>query len=117
MNYYQLGSEKMKKLAAVWVWLIAAVMLATACSAGSGDRGEATAKLTVASQGYGEVEVQAELAKQLIEGHTDHKVEHLRNFGGATGNLLAASKGDLDMFIGFTGTYFLGAFEQVLTPE
>ena len=32
-------------------------------------------------------------------------------------NLQATVKGDLDMHISFSGTHFLGTFEQKLTPK
>lgn len=117
---------KKKVLTAVAVALTVLLAL-TGCSQNGGGQGapaeQAQEKpgdgstLRIGSQGYAEVEIQAEIAKALIEAKTNHKVEHVRNLGSALATHQATIKGDLDMNISFTGTHFLGTFEQTLTPE
>lgn len=100
--------------------VLAMVLMMAGCTGANGtvpkssDQGTT---LRIGSQGYAEVEIQAEIAKALIEAKTNHKVEHVPNLGSAMALLQATTKGDLDMHISFTGTHFLGTFEQKLTPE
>lgn len=109
----------MKQFKQVLVLGLAAMLLLVGCGSSAktaGDGKEGTT-LRIGSQGYAEVEIQAELAKALIEAKTNHKVEHVQNLGSAMATLQATTKGDLDMHISFSGTHFLGTFEQKLTPE
>lgn len=71
----------------------------------------------VGSQGYAEVEILAEMVKAMIEERTNHPVEHIKNLGGEFLTQKATVKGDLDFFLTFTGTQFLGTFQQKVTPE
>lgn len=109
----------MKKLVTVLVLVLVATLSLTGCggSGGAAEAGEKGTTLHIGSQGYAEVEIQAELAKALIEAKTNHKVEHVQNLGSAMATLQATTTGDLDMHISFSGTHFLGTFEQKLTPE
>ncbi|MGI6128918.1 MAG: glycine betaine ABC transporter substrate-binding protein [bacterium] len=98
--------------------LLAVVLLVTGCGGSSDVPQKSSGTIfRVGSQGYAEVEIQAEIAKAIIEAKTDHKVEHVQNLGSAMATLQATTTGDLDMHISFSGTHFLGTFEQELTPE
>lgn len=109
----------MKKLATTLVCVLAAMLFVAGCGSSNKSTGTGSEGTTfrIASQGYAEVEIQAELAKALIEAKTNHKVEHVQNLGSSMANLQATVKGDLDMHISFSGTHFLGTFEQKLTPK
>lgn len=72
--------------------------------------------LTCGSQGYSEVEIHCELVKTLVEEKTDHTVRHIENLGSSLAGFQALQTGDLDMFVTFTGTLFLGPMEQQLKP-
>ncbi|NLG86520.1 MAG: osmoprotectant ABC transporter substrate-binding protein [Firmicutes bacterium] len=71
----------------------------------------------IGSQGYAEVEILAEMVKAIIEEETNHPVEHVKNLGGEFLTQKATVQGDLDFFLTFTGTQFLGTFQQKATPE
>ncbi len=107
----------MKRLIAITaLTLVIAVLVAGCGGSNEAPTGDGTT-LRVGSQGYAEVEIQGEIVKALVEAKTNHKVEHVQNLGSAMSMLQATMTGDLDMHISFTGTHFLGTFEQKLTPE
>lgn len=95
--------------------LTAVALVAAACGGGASPDGAQTFKC--GSQGYAEVEIVCEMAKAMIEAHTDHRVEHVTNLGSALAVHEATLSGDLDMNSSFTGTHFLGTFEMELTDE
>ncbi|MCR3922410.1 MAG: hypothetical protein NUK65_07840 [Firmicutes bacterium] len=87
---------------------------------GCGGNGEGEGEgvtFKVGSQGYAEVEILGEIAKAVIEEKTEHNVEHVRSLGSALAGHEGTVRGDLDMYTSFTGTLFLGMFEQTLTDE
>lgn len=69
------------------------------------------------SQGYPEVEIIGEMVTALIEAKTPHKVQHIKNLGSSLAAHEAVRRGDVDMSSNFTGTLFMGTFEQDLTDE
>jgi osmoprotectant transport system substrate-binding protein len=73
--------------------------------------------LKIGSQGYAEVEILAELFKALVEAKTEHKVEHVRSLGSAMAGMEATLQNDIQMFQGFTGTFYIGLFELELTDD
>lgn len=73
--------------------------------------------LRMGSQGYTESEILGEMIKALIEDRTDFKVEHIKNLGSSLGALEATTRGDLDLSSNFSGSLFLGTFDQTLTDE
>ncbi|HZK24662.1 MAG TPA: glycine betaine ABC transporter substrate-binding protein [Oscillospiraceae bacterium] len=103
------------------VLTLALAGILTGCGNGdtSGDTppDEKGVTLKIGSQGYAEVEILAELTKILIEDRTPHKVEHIRNLGSSMAAHEATVSGQLDMCNNFTGTLFLGLYEQGLTEE
>ncbi|NLY49708.1 MAG: osmoprotectant ABC transporter substrate-binding protein [Firmicutes bacterium] len=118
--------RKQKSLPVVLALALLAVLMVTGCSSGGGaPAGQETGgekpgdgtTLRIGSQGYAEVEIQAEIAKALIEAKTNHKVEHVRGLGSSMATHEGTVSGDLDMNVSFTGTLFLGLLEQKLTPE
>lgn len=96
-------------------WLLVITLVGSALLGAGCGRPRQTFR--VGSQGYAEVEIQAEIVKALVEAKTGHKVEHIRNLGSALATHEATLSGDLDFNISFTGTHFLGTFEMTLTPE
>jgi osmoprotectant transport system substrate-binding protein len=77
--------------------LIAAVIAFSGCTAGAGT-------VTIGSKDFGENIVLAEMYAQLIEAHTDLKVERKLNMGGTFVNFEALKKGDIDLYPDYTGT-------------
>jgi glycine betaine/choline ABC-type transport system substrate-binding protein len=103
--------------------LLILVLAGTLTGCGKGDTAGSTSAeekgvtLKIGSQGYAEVEILAELVKILIEEKTPHKVEHVRNLGSSLAAYEATIKGQLDMCNNFTGTLFLGLYEEGLAEE
>ncbi len=62
------------------------------------------------------MEIHCELVKTIVEAKTDHSVHHVENLGSSLAGLQALQTGDLDMFITFTGTLFLGPMNMKLQP-
>lgn len=83
---------------------------------GNNDKDE-FATFRIGTQGYAEVETLAEIVKTIIEEKTPHKVEHIKNLGSVLAGHEATLQDNLDMYTSFTGTAFLGLFEQTLTQE
>lgn len=92
--------------------MIVPVLAAAGCS-----NKPAGTTFKIGTQGYAEVEILAEIFKQLVEGKTNNKVEHVRNLGSSTAGFEATVSNDLQMFTSFTGTLFLGKLEQQMSDE
>lgn len=77
--------------------LLAAMTALSGCGAGAGT-------VTIGSKDFGENIVLAEMYAQLLEAHTDLKVERKLNMGGTFVNFEALKKGDIDLYPDYTGT-------------
>ena len=88
-------------------WMIAmAILLVAACAAGC--VGGAKKQVVVASKPHTEQYILAEMIAQLIEKHTDIKVERKFGIGGGTANIHPAMlKGEIDIYPEYTGTGWL----------
>ena len=107
---------KKKSILKILTLVIALAMMASVMAACDGNTGKSTT-IKIGSQGYAEVEILAEIFKIVVEAKTDHKVEHVRSLGSAMAGFEATKSNDLQAFTGFTGTFFLGLFEQEMTDE
>ncbi|MGE5541421.1 MAG: glycine betaine ABC transporter substrate-binding protein [Bacillota bacterium] len=89
-----------------------AVTLALALT---GCGGKAAVKeITMASRDYAEHAIMVEMAKALIEAHTDIKVKHLPNMEFRV--IVQASKsGDVDAYLTYSGTQFTTVLGQEVT--
>lgn len=97
--------------------LLVMSLVLVGCTGGGSDRDGTGVTLDFGSQGYPEVEILGEMVKALIEEKTDHKVNHIKNLGSSLAAHEATIRGDIDMSTNFTGTLFLGTFDQTLTDE
>lgn len=97
--------------------VLAMAMAMTVLVSCAGDPGSGSTTFKVGSQGYAEVEILGEIFKIVVEAKTDHKVEHVRSLGSAMAGYEATKANDLQVFTGFTGTFFLGLLDQELTAE
>ena len=79
------------------VLLLVGLLAFTGCTAGAGT-------IAIGSKDFGENIVVAEMYAQLIEAHTELKVERKLNMGGTFVNFEALKKGDIDMYPDYTGT-------------
>lgn len=108
---------KSKKLLALSLVLsLGMSVIVTACSNGSSSKKE-TVTFKIGSQGYAEVEILAEIFKQLTEANTPYKVEHVKNFGSSLASHQATVKNELQFYTGFTGTIFMGALQQKMADK
>ncbi|MCR3923415.1 MAG: hypothetical protein NUK65_13025 [Firmicutes bacterium] len=107
---------KTKWLSLLLVLTLIVALTLTGCGGGNNNTPDPDEEegitVKIGSQGYPEVEILAELAKALVEENTPHKVEHVRNLGSSLGAHEATIAGQLDMNNNFTGTLFLGLYEQ-----
>ena len=99
----------MKKFASV---LLAAVLLLS-CLTGCGSD-ENT--VTVASKQFTESILLGEMYAQLIEAHTDLKVERKLNLGGTSVCMPAMQNGEIDIYFEYTGTAYNEILDQELLP-
>lgn len=87
----------MKKLTMlVLITVIGFTALLAGCGAGK--------KVVIGSKDFTENIILAEMMAQLIEKHTDIKVERRLNMGGTFINFEAIKKGDIDIYPEYTGT-------------
>lgn len=106
----------MQKTKFITVLLVLTLLVAVLAGCGQQEENEGiTFKL--GSQGFVEVEILAELAKIIVEEHTPHKVDHVRNLGSSLAAHEATVGNQLQMNNNFTGTLFLGLLDQELTDE
>ena len=101
----------------VFVLMLAVVAAIAAIVAGCSSSRKNERVFKVGTQGYAEVEILGEIVKAIIEEKTAYQVQHVKSLGSAIAAHEATVRGDLDMHTGFTGTSFLGLFEQTLTDE
>ncbi|PRR75830.1 Glycine betaine/carnitine/choline-binding protein OpuCC [Moorella humiferrea] len=71
---------------------------------GCGGGPEVKDTVVVGSKDFTENIILGEIMAQLIEAHTDLKVERKLNLGGTLVNFNALKKGDLDLYADYTGT-------------
>ncbi len=77
---------------------IAVIVSLTLCGCSGGD------KITIGSKDFGENIVLGEMYAQLIENHTDLKVDRKLNMGGTFVCFEAIKNGDIDVYTEYTGT-------------
>jgi len=75
-------------------------------------------KLVVASKNFTEQYILAQIMGQLLDHHTDHKVE-IHEGGYATSAILnqGAMDGNLHVFVDYTGTGYINVLKNQLLPE
>ncbi|TYL10966.1 Glycine betaine/carnitine/choline-binding protein OpuCC [Moorella thermoacetica] len=92
-------SKRVGKLIALFTGIAMLLFVAAGCS---GTRAKGT--VVVGSKDFTENILLGEIMAQLIEAHTDLKVERKLNLGGTLVNFNALKKGDLDLYADYTGT-------------
>lgn len=79
---------------------------------------KSTKKVVVASKPVTEQYILAEMISQLIETHTDIKVEKTLGIGGGTSNIHPAMmKGEIDIYPEYTGTGWLFVLKKELISD
>ena len=96
----------MKKL--FWVSLFSFTLLFTGCSSNTKDQ------ITIGGKNYTEQDILVEILKQTIEGNSDIKVVSKAFLGGTSVVSSALEKGDLDMYVEYTGTGLLHILKEPL---
>ncbi|MGH4119444.1 glycine betaine ABC transporter substrate-binding protein [Clostridium sp.] len=69
-------------------------------------------KIVVGSKNFTEQLILGNIVADLIEGNTDIKVERKLNLGGTLVAFSALQKGDLDMYVEYTGTGLVNILKQ-----
>lgn len=69
-----------------------------------GCTGAGSKKVVIGSKDFTENIILGEMVAQMLEAHTDLKVERKLNMGGTFVNFEALKKGDIDMYVDYTGT-------------
>ncbi len=94
--------------------LLVSVMLFAGCAQDADAVGDT---VTIGSYKYSETLILGEMAKILIEEHTDLKAENIGTFEGSHILHTATVSGDLDMYANWTGTQFTGVLEMEVTED
>ncbi|WP_258359948.1 glycine betaine ABC transporter substrate-binding protein [Moorella sulfitireducens] len=92
-------TRRLRKLIAL-ITSLALLLFAAAGCGGTGAKGT----VVVGSKDFTENIILGEMMAQLIEAHTDLKVERKLNLGGTLVNFNALKKGELDLYADYTGT-------------
>lgn len=84
--------------------------------------GSKEGKIVIASKQFTENILMSELYAQLVENRTELKVERKQNLGGTSVIFPAMSKGDVDMYLEYTGTAYneilkLGSVNELSSDE
>ena len=96
----------MKKL--FWISLLSFSLLLTGCSSSSKNQ------VTIGGKNFSEQDVLVEILKQTIEGNSDIKVVPKAFLGGTSVVAAALDKGDLDIYVEYTGTALLHILKEPL---
>jgi len=94
----------------------------TACSKSPGSTGGQSSssgdkKITVGASNFTEVYILGNIYKQLIEANTDIKVETSFGLNGAVFCFAALDRGDIDMFVEYTGTVLANILDQPMDND
>lgn len=101
----------MRKTLLLWVVLLMIGALVAGC--GSSDKKE----IVVGGKNFTEQDIMVELLKQTIEKNTDIKVKTKPFLGGTNVVAAAIERGDLDMYVEYTGTALLHILKVPLETD
>jgi len=87
-----------KKVFIVMMTLVIGIALLSGCSGGDDNI------VVIGSKDFTENIILGEMMAQMLEEHTDLKVERKLNMGGTFVNFEALKKGDIDLYADYTGT-------------
>ena len=99
----------MKKL----LCIVLAVLCCAALFAGCGSK----SKVTIGSKLYTENILLSEMVAQLIEAKTDIEVERKQALGGTSVCFPALEKGEIDMYVEYSGTMYNEILKIEFTPD
>lgn len=85
------------------ICLLAAALMAVGMLAGCGGGDK---KIVIASKQFTENILLSEMYAQLVENHTDIKVERKQNLGGTSVTFPAMEKGEVDIYVEYSGTVY-----------
>ncbi|PTM56539.1 glycine betaine ABC transporter substrate-binding protein [Desmospora activa] len=104
----------MKKLSIGFLLLILTVAVAVGC-AGAGDSAEG--KIVVSGKDWTEQWILAHIYGEYLKAHTDLDVEVKEGLGSETVLTEAMKKGDVDMYVEYSGTGYLVFLKQQYIPD
>src|SRR5690625_1215006 len=90
-------------------------MLLVGCAGAKGNQGS----VTVGSKDFTENLILGEMISQMLEAHTELKVNRRLNLGGTDVNFRALTAGDLDVYVEYDGTayaFHLGMSDPITDP-
>ncbi len=93
-------------------WLFRRLALAVVCFAAATSAAQAADTVRIGSKNFTEQEILAELVAQLIERHTDLRVERTFGLGGTGVCHAALVAGELDIYVEYTGTALLNVLKH-----
>lgn len=98
------------------LYLVTVAVLALVV-AGCGGSGSGDKKITVGGKNFTEQDILVEIVKQTVEGNSDIKVATKPFLGGTTVVASAIDRGDLDIYVEYTGTGLLHILKMPLEPD
>jgi len=93
-------------------WLFRLLALPVICCAAATSAAQAADTVRIGSKNFTEQEILAELVAQLIERHTDLRVERTFGLGGTGVCHAALVAGELDIYVEYTGTALLNVLKH-----
>ncbi len=98
-------------------WLFPVLAFAVVCYAASPSAAQAADTVRIGSKNFTEQEILAELVAQLIERHTDLRVERTFGLGGTGVCHAALVSGELDIYVEYTGTALLNVLKHEVRTD
>ena len=99
------------------VWLFRLLALAVVCCAAAPSVAQAADTVRIGAKNFTEQEILAELVAQLIERHTDLRVERTFGLGGTGVCHAALVAGELDIYVEYTGTALLNVLKHEVRTD
>ncbi|WP_223595504.1 ABC transporter permease/substrate-binding protein [Neobacillus bataviensis] len=108
----QRSSKSSGKQTKRWVIGIASVLLVTAGAFSIYAKANTEDKIVIGSKNFSEQLILGNMLADLIEDKTDLKVERKLNLGGSQVAFSALNKGDIDVYVEYTGTGLVNILKQ-----
>ena len=108
----QSSAKKTGKTTKKWMISLACIMLIVAGTFVAYSKANAKDKIVIGSKNFSEQIILGNMLADLIENKTDIQVERRLNLGGSQVAFSALKKGDIDMYVEYTGTGLVNILNQ-----
>ncbi|GHU72209.1 hypothetical protein FACS189450_09570 [Spirochaetia bacterium] len=104
------SKQKTRKVLLIAAACVVAIAIAIGIVVAIGGIG--TKKIAIGSKNYTEQLILGNMLADIIEAHTDYKVERKLNLGGTLPCVEALKSGDIDVYVDYASTIFINALKK-----